>query len=99
MVICKDKPKSFKEFKETALIHKFGTVGFVLLYGYRKYGYLYGIRLQGTNKELALKESYRLLFTDVDEFEAQFVQVSHDSVNGSLKMPLACNFFHSFRIN
>jgi hypothetical protein len=53
--------------------------------------------MQGTKRELAFKEAYRVLFTEVDEFDAQFVEVA-DSVR-VLKMPLECNFTNALRIN
>lgn len=101
MILCKDKPKSFKEFKELALMHKFGTIGFVLLFGYIQGtgGHKYRIKIQGTKRELAFKEAYRVLFTEIDDFDAQFVEVA-DSER-VLKMPLQCNFSYpnALRIN
>lgn len=98
MIICTDKPKSFNEFKELALMHKFGSVGFVLLFGYAEIGYLYRIVMRGTRKDLAWKEAYRLLFTEVDEWDADFVEIAKEG-GRPLKMPISCNFGFAKRIN
>jgi hypothetical protein len=96
MIICDFKPKSFKEFKELSLMHKFGNVGFVFLFGYGGNGYIYKIVFLGTRRDLAFKEAYRLLFTEIDEWEAQFVTTS---MEGRLKMPISCNFHDAYRVN
>ncbi len=98
MIFCTDKPKSFKEFKELAMMHKFGQIGFVFLFGYEPYGYKYRIVMRGTRRDLAFKAAYRLLFTEVDEYESQFVDVWKEGER-PLKMPLSCNFGFAYRIN
>lgn len=98
MILCTNKPKSFKEFKELATMHKFGTIGFVFLYGYQKYGWKYRIIMRGTRRDLAYKEAHRLLFTEVDEYDADFVEVAQ-SDERLLKMPISCNFAFAVRVN
>jgi len=86
---------SFTQFKRDALMHKFGQVGFVLLYGHVIGGWKYRIVLRGSNQLAAFRSAYYLLYgyTDGDEIEMH-VRIGED--NNPSKMPVSCNFGFAF---
>lgn len=90
MPIIQTPKPSFKEFKETALIHKFSPRGFVLLYEKGKYGWKYRILMDGKNTTKALRYAYISLFGTIETDEVSEVQVDLEGEKG-LKMPLQIN--------
>lgn len=92
--LIKDKI-SLKEFKEQCLCHKFGKSGFVILFGYGKYGYKYRIILAGTKQPKALSIAYVLLFGHPDENEIENVEIGTE--DSPKKMPISCNFAFRMR--
>lgn len=83
---------SFKEFKERAYnMHKFGQIGFVLLYEGLKNGWKYKINMLGSNKTHALQVAYYHLYGNTTDLDKEQVRIAPDEDSG-LKMPISMNF-------